>query len=669
MPALFYATSKQLIARRHLAAALAGTVRRMPAAADAAADADVIGWGVKANTRAARQWAAGHARRFWALEDGFIRSIGLGVSGAEPFGFVVDGSGIYYDAGAPSDLETLIRSNLAPDPQAEALRLRLVALRASKYNHCWRPPALPSATRRRILLVDQTAGDLSVQLGGGDAACFASMLAVARATGDELLVKVHPDVIAGKRRGYLAALDLTGCTVVGHDCNPLELVLAVDEVFTVTSQLGFEALLAGRPVRCFGLPFYAGWGLTTDEKACPRRGVKRTLDQVFWAAYGRYTRYVDPVTGQPCDLARILERIAVHKQIAAEPGRRLWAFGFSLRKRRLIPPWLPTHELRFVSSRRQALRRGATHGDGVLAWGMRNDGEAGSLAQQLAVPVSRMEDGFIRSVGLGSDLVRPHSLVYDATGIYFDPQLPNDLETLLGRHPFSHHDRTRGAALIELLRAQRVTKYNTGDRTPLTLPPAAAGRRIVLVPGQVEDDQSILRGTSDIRTNLALLRAARAAEPAAFLIYKPHPDVLAGNRRGAAADPSDGCADLVVRDQDMATCLAAVDAVHTMTSLAGFEALIHGKAVATYGLPFYAGWGLTQDRTTSPRRGRDLTVAELVYACIVLYPRYMDPASGLFSTPESVVETLAKQRNSAKDHRQSNARWYYWVQQMINAFK
>ena len=49
------------------------------------------------------------------------------------------------------------------------------------------------------------------------------------------------------------------------------LIEAAAALYTVTSQMGFEALLWGRPVRVFGLPFYAGWGLTRDALAAPSR--------------------------------------------------------------------------------------------------------------------------------------------------------------------------------------------------------------------------------------------------------------------------------------------------------------------------------------------------------------------------------------------------------------
>ena len=78
-----------------------------------------------------------------------------------------------------------------------------------------------------------------------------------------------------------------------------------------------------------------------------------------------------------------------------------------------------------------------------------------------------------------------------------------------------------------------------------------------------------------------------------------------------------------------------------LTSLSGFEALLRGVEVHTWGLPFYAGWGLTKDRLSCPRRHRKLDLEELVFATLVAYPRYVSRLSGLFIEPEEAIQELA----------------------------
>jgi len=140
----------------------------------------------------------------------------------------------------------------------------------------------------------------------------------------------------------------------------------------------------------------------------------------------------------------------------------------------------------------------------------------------------------------------------------------------------------------------------------------------------------------------------RTARPEAWILYKPHPDVVAGNRRGEAASERlrEFC-DQLIMDCDIIHCLELADEVHTLTSLTGFEALLRGIPVTTYGRPFYAGWGLTRDLLDFPRRHRTLQLDQLVAGTLILYPRYYDWRSGLFTTPERTLDRLRDERAAA----------------------
>lgn len=166
------------------------------------------------------------------------------------------------------------------------------------------------------------------------------------------------------------------------------------------------------------------------------------------------------------------------------------------------------------------------------------------------------------------------------------------------------------------------------------------------MPGQVEDDMSVLAGGGGLCSNLEVLRRARALDPDAEIWFRPHPDVDAGHRRGAVPDGDAlAVADRIVREPSMAALLDTVDAVHVLTSLTGFEALMRGLEVTCHGTPFYAGWGLTRDLGAVPeRRGRSLTLDALVAGVLILYPRYLDPVTGLPCPPEVLVNRMAQNR-------------------------
>ena len=172
-----------------------------------------------------------------------------------------------------------------------------------------------------------------------------------------------------------------------------------------------------------------------------------------------------------------------------------------------------------------------------------------------------------------------------------------------------------------------------------------ADRDILLVVGQVENDKSILLGCEpDLNTNSALVEAARADHPDAFLVYRNHPDVLAGNRPGRLDAAALSAVDAVADGLDIIDCLNACRRVATLTSLTGFEALIRGKAVSVYGRPFYAGWGLTNDRLGFDRRTRRATVDHLILAALIHYPLYVTP-TGWPCEAEDLVQALIAARD------------------------
>ncbi|MGO2147976.1 capsular polysaccharide export protein, LipB/KpsS family, partial [Halomonas sp.] len=84
--------------------------------------------------------------------------------------------------------------------------------------------------------------------------------------------------------------------------------------------------------------------------------------------------------------------------------------------------------------------------------------------------------------------------------------------------------------------------------------------------------------------------------------------------------------------------------VHTMSSLTGFEALFRHRKVHTYGMPFYAGWGLTQDAMRCPRRSRTLTLEALVAGTLILYPCYVAPSSRQLCNAETAISLLEQAR-------------------------
>ena len=587
---------------------------------------DAVGiWGASPTAWRGRAVAARLGARVVTVEDAFLRSVLPGrargrIAGRGPIGLIVDETGLHFDPSAPSRLTDLVAAGADHQAAATAALARLRAADLSKYN-AHRPDA-PAPKPGHVLVVDQTRGDASLMGAGRDT--FLRMLTAARDEnpGERIVVRAHPETLAGLRPGHLTRDDLQpGEVFCDAPISPWRLVDGAQAVYAVSSQLGYEALLAGHRTRLFGAPFYAGWGLTQDEAGAPQRGAA-TREALFAASHLLAPVWYDPCRDRLTDFDGALNQIEAENRAYRQDRDGHLAFGMRLWKRRTLAQFFGEGAgVRFAARPSTSI---------TLAWASR---------AEHTPQAARVEDGFLRSRGLGAALSPALSLVADDRGIYYDPSRESGLEAMIAAGP-PPGGQDRAARLIAAIRAAGVTKYNLGG-TP-TLPPRD-GRPRILVPGQVEDDASIRLGAGEVKSNLALLRRVRADNPDALVIWKPHPDVLAGLRPGAVAETDlAGLADHIA-DGDPAALLGDVDAVWTITSTLGFEALLRGVPVVTLGAPFYAGWGLTRDLGRIPLRRRarpDLDA--LAHACLIAYPRYRDPVSGLPCTAEIAVARLAE---------------------------
>ncbi|MTH63589.1 capsular polysaccharide biosynthesis protein [Paracoccus shanxieyensis] len=585
---------------------------------------DWIGiWGASPTAHRGEAMARRSGASILRVEDGFMRSVlpgraaGLGRRG--PIGLILDPHGLHFRPDHPSLLEQLIASPKAAALQDDARQAmaRLIAADISKYSaHL---PKVAPPEPGFVLVIDQTRGDAS--LLGATRGDFLAMLQAARDEnpGARIVIRTHPETTAGLRGGHFTAADLRPQDqFCDTPVSPWALLRRASRVYVMSSQLGYEAMLTGHCPRIFGQPFYAGWGLSDDQHGFACRQ-PRSIHALFAASHLLAPTWYDPCRDRLTDFEGALRQIEAEARAWRQDHAGHLAYGMRLWKRPFISRAFGNGRgVRFTDA-----PAGAT-----LAWANRATEAPGAL---------RVEDGFIRSRGLGAALVPPLSLVADDLGIYYDPTRESRFERIMAQ-PLPPGGASRAQALSASLIAAGVTKYNLSGNAP-DLP---QGHRI-LVPGQVEDDASIRLGAGAERTNLALLRRVRAENPGAVLIYKPHPDVEAGLRPGQIADADlRELADIVARHTSAAALMAQVDALWTMTSTMGFEALMRGVPVTVLGAPFYAGWGLTRDLGRVPERRRvQADLARLIHAALIDYPRYFDPVSRLPCPPEVALERLA----------------------------
>ena len=283
-------------------------------------------WGSKdvtANVRACALAAKSDAALV-VCEDGFLRSADTWANLSAPDRYrhgcsvVFDTLGHYFDATRPSSVERMLNDpglTITGEQRAEARRImeRIVSTKLTKYNH--QPvftPQVGRPGRRKVLVVDQSYGDMAIAKGWGSDKTFADMLEDAKRENPDadILVKTHPDTMTGKRGGYYTDVKEEGNVFrVTMPVNPYSLMEIVDKVYVCSTQMGFEALMAGKEVHVYGMPFYAGWGLTVDKQTNPRRTNKRTLEEVFHIFYILYTHWVDIEAGKPCTIDKAMDNL------------------------------------------------------------------------------------------------------------------------------------------------------------------------------------------------------------------------------------------------------------------------------------------------------------------------------------------------------------------------
>ena len=615
-------------------------------------------WGRKPSAKRAEQRSLRTGKPLIRLEDGFLRSMGLGHE-AMPLSICVDDLGIYYDCTRESRLERLIQHQLTLQEKRRTQELRKLwqISRASKYNN-----GIDSATPETpyVLVVDQTRGDCSIRYGMADGSSFQTMLedALKHWPSHSILLKTHPDVTAGRKKGHFSRKQLNHprLQICSDGGGPSTLIEHASAVYVVSSQVGFEALLWGKPVYTYGLPFYAGWGLTHDRCKQPERRANKnpSLEQLIHAALIEYPRYVNPETLKSAEPEEVIAWIADQKRCREAWPDRIEAFGFTPWKARQLRRFIHRYQHQTLRFRRKGSTPSADC-QATICWGASTPKALNSAT----IPLIRVEDGFIRSRGLGANLVEAQSWIFDQQGLHYDGSRASGLETaLLCAKPLNDKKRQRIRALLNTIQQQKISKYNLSGQE-WSPPPQSVGREIIVVLGQVEDDASIRMGIpkeAPVRSNRGLLLAAREEHPQAWLVYKPHPDVCAGMRRQQRLECLwDELADEIC----IHSLLRQADEVCVMTSLGGFEAALQGVRVRTWGVPFYAGWGFTVDMLEQHpwlqrRTHQKLDLETFAYTCLIDYPTYASLRSLSPTSPERVIEEI-----QAGETRLNAAQWLF----------
>ncbi|AJC87309.1 capsular polysaccharide export protein [Campylobacter insulaenigrae] len=605
-----------------------------------------IGWGRKKSGFKALELAKKYDSKFLLLEDGFLRSLNLGLDNSPSFSLVKDDVGIYYDATMSSKLENILNNyefNFKELEQSKKAIELIKKEKLSKYNNNISiPQNLFNPCEERVLIITQVSNDASLKFGLADKFLTQDIIndAIKDNPNAKIYIKIHPDVLSGKKQSDFSVQDLPNkCVILEENYNPIELLNYFKKVYTKTSGMGFEALVVGCECVCYGMPFYAGWGLTQDKLICQRRVKKRSLEEIFYATYILYSEYFNPYLNQRSDIFDVITTLAKYKKIEQNNSYNLYFLGFTLWKRWFIKPFFQAknNKITFLHSKKQLYKIKLNPQDKIFIWGKKYD--KALLTKDFKNEIFLVEDGFLRSISLGSDLTRPFSLIVDSKGLYVNPKEQSDLEYILQNYEFDEKLKQRAKNLIITITKNKFSKYNGLKHTKVQFD---TNKKIILIPAQVEDDASMILGGCGFDT-LKLLQKVREKNPKALIVFKPHPDVLSGNRKGLKDKNIilQYC-DEIIENISIDSAIQACDEIHTITSTSGFDALLRGKKVFTYGMPFYAGWGLSNDLQSCSRRTRILAIEELVAGALILYPRYIHPKTKNLCEVELALDIMLK---------------------------
>ena len=614
----------------------------------------IVGWGRKKSGLKAEELSKKYNCNKLLCEDGFFRSIKVGSQNHLSFSIIKDPIGIYYDSNSPSLLENFLNDDtLYQNIDFNDIKQNIEYIKKhqlSKYNLNQKVPLnYFKKNKKKLLFVAQTKGDLSLELGNGNE--YNSLDIIIDALKEypielyDYYVKIHPEVLLDIKESDIdiEIFKNYGFNIISENFNPIDLLSYFDVIYTKTSGMGFEALLLGKTVKCFGTPFYSGWGLTEDLIKIDRRKKVRTFEELFYATTVLYSEYANPQTGEQILLEEALQLLKYLKYIFVLDFKQPHLFGFSIWKKKFIGNYIKNQNIVFHNYRptKKNLKE-----DNIYIWGMK---EIKNITTDVNKQknITRVEDGFIRSVDLGSNLSTPYSLIFDTTGIYFNAEGPSDLENILNDDMnFNQSLIKKSEKLIKLLNEKNISKYNNYKNKKLLV---NTNKKIILVVGQVDSDASIKYNLNKNINNKILLETVRKENPNSFIIYKPHPDVLSKNRENTSLTlkHSEKYADLIVTDYHISDVLEIVEDVHVISSLVGLEALIKGKKVVCHGTPFYSGWGLTEDLIKIDRRKKVRTLEELVAASYILYPRYINPNTKELTNVFEIIKLIEIEKNKS----------------------
>lgn len=569
-------------------------------------------------------------------------------------------SDVYYNLKKESNIESLLRSYWVPTEeewQTAHLAIQMInKYGITKYNEY---PHVSESTMRgvgyqNILLVDQPIDDESVVLGNADEQTFNDMLLYAFDNYQyaNIYVKLHPDTIDGKKEGYLQKLllkhglnDHPSIKLIDTHCNITSLFHFINDIFVVTSQVGFEALIRNKNVICFGTPFYSGWGLTTDMQTLSYPKPERSLMDLFVALVLQHTLYLNPFTGKKGTILDLLEYVSLQQRHNNKKNVAFYNTAFIERKNIDLLLNVDKQNFSAITKAKQIPK----HIDDFILTDKKSTFQEVEPLKYRAF----LSDGFLFSDRVNDENVL--SLIVDHNGPFYDPKAQSDLDYMLNHETYTDYEKNCAEQFLIDLRGKFLMDMIEQDSGNALSEKKKENKKVVFIPGQrEEDDMTFVGGDITIPSDYELLVAILQKVENSLIIYKP----AQGSKFKKLNDLSKGglvnLTSLVKErkntfvfefDASISHCIEVSDEVHLLNHTCGLEAIIKGKRVVTYGLPFYGGLGLTEDKQKFPREKREISLEEFALAVYMLYPRYKLPNEEYFTSASNALKYDKEKHN------------------------
>ena len=274
------------------------------------------------------------------------------------------------------------------------------------------------------------------------------------------------------------------------------------------------------------------------------------------------------------------------------------------------------------------------------------------------IPIISIEDTFLRSVfpcRTKCDKKFKDSIGYCINNyLYFESNELTTIKELLSK-PYAKNEKEiiAGKNIINQIISNKISKYNCQNFIGNTNVRSMYTNNIIVID-QAFADQSIVNSNANVETFKQMLIAAVRENPKNKVCVKVHPESMTGGRAGFYTPE-------LIKEVEKLTntkiykltepinpiiLLQNARKIYTCSSGLGFEALMCNKPVVCFGAPFYAGFGLTDDRNSNTKFIQKIPIEYMAYIVFEKFSFFRHPITNVKMTTLEAINYIKQLRDS-----------------------